>query len=413
MADTPPPKVSSIDEVYDSSRLTYQKQRYQNLRDTFYKRYGKEPDFYTRAPGRVNLIGEHIDYSGYSVLPMAVENDIVMAVSQNSEGKLNLSNMNPKFEQRSYDVKNFLIDTSIHEWSNYFLAGFKRVCEDGPISNSTGINVVVDGTVPSGAGLSSSSAMVCCTVLATCFANNVQLSKKRIAEIAILGERYVGVEGGGMDQSISMMAEKGKAKLVDFNPLGVQDVHLPAGAVFVIANSLVTSDKKVTAPRNYNLRVVECRLASVLLNQELRRTLKPTNESTEEVRTLIQVQRIFNQSLQQMLENVEKLLHHEPYTRGELGNLLGLSVQELHDRYMSKFPIEAEGFELYKRALHVYSESLRVYQFKEVCDKPAYPDQLKDLGKLMDASQHSCNHYFNCSCSELEAITHLARCQNF
>jgi len=74
---------------------------------------------------------------------------------------------------------------------------------------------------------------------------------------------------------------------------------------------------------------------------------------------------------------------------------------------MSKFPIEAEGFELFARAHHVFSESLRVHQFKAICDRPAYAGQLKDLGDLMNASQKSCKEHFNCSCPELDDLTGL------
>jgi len=191
--------------------------------------------------------------------------------------------------------------------------------------------------------------MVCCSILAVCATNDLHLSKKRIAEIAILGERYVGVESGGfellyplfseptfptllllsrrMDQSISMMAERGKAKLVDFHPLAVHDVNLPQGAVFVIANSMVTSDKKVTAPRNYNLRVVECRLASVLLNLILEKELKEKEKiPATEVTTLIKVQERFGQTLEEMLTHVKKHLHSPAYTREEVAGLLGITV---------------------------------------------------------------------------------------
>lgn len=293
-----------------------------------------------------------------------------MAVSKQADStQLHLKNvLGSKYQPREYSVSNIQIDTSVHEWSNYFLAGFKRLLEDGPVAKPVGMKIVVDGHVPAGAGLSSSSAMVCCSVVATCVANGLELTKKRMAEIAILGERYVGVESGGMDQSISMMAERGKAKLVDFNPLAVHDVNLPQGAVFVIANSMVTSDKKgihtksisfsfpfffslflisppfcfalpmiVTAPRNYNLRVVECRLASVLLNKLAEKELAEKEQmKSEDVLTLIKVQHRFGQTLEQMLAFVKKHLHPEPYKREEVASLLGVTV--------SDFPIPISSF---------------------------------------------------------------------
>lgn len=74
------------------------RQRYAALKERFKSKYGEEPLFYARAPGRVNLIGEHIDYCGYSVLPMAIEHDILMAVSLNDDSEIRLANFESRFE---------------------------------------------------------------------------------------------------------------------------------------------------------------------------------------------------------------------------------------------------------------------------------------------------------------------------
>ena len=68
------------------------------LKERFVHRFDEEPKFYARAPGRVNLIGEHIDYCGYSVFPMAIANDIMMAVSPNTVNLIRLTNIDPQFE---------------------------------------------------------------------------------------------------------------------------------------------------------------------------------------------------------------------------------------------------------------------------------------------------------------------------
>ncbi len=105
-------------------------ERYSHLRDTFAKLYGgNQPEFMVRAPGRVNLIGEHIDYSLYSVLPMALsDKDILIACRpRRSDSKLNLANVDSvKFPSKSFDdLKSVIIDNQKHEWTNYFLGGVK------------------------------------------------------------------------------------------------------------------------------------------------------------------------------------------------------------------------------------------------------------------------------------------------
>lgn len=88
-----------------------------------------------------------------------------------------------------------------------------------------------------------------------------------------MAERYVGTQSGGMDQAISVMGQRGLAKVVHFNPVRTDDVRLPAGAAFVIANSLTVSNKAETAHTRYNLRVVECRLAAMLMAKKLGKAL--------------------------------------------------------------------------------------------------------------------------------------------
>ena len=74
------------------------KERYENLAKKFEKIFDKKPEFFARAPGRVNLIGEHIDYCGYSVLPMAIEHDIVIAASVNDKSEIHLANFDTNFK---------------------------------------------------------------------------------------------------------------------------------------------------------------------------------------------------------------------------------------------------------------------------------------------------------------------------
>jgi len=84
-----------------------------------------------------------------------------------------------------------------------------------------------------------------------------------LAELCAVSERYVGTQGGGMDQAISCLAESGAAKLIDFNPLKVTNVELPKGSQFVITNSCVEMNK--AASNHFNTRVVECRLAAQVI----------------------------------------------------------------------------------------------------------------------------------------------------
>ncbi|XP_077737179.1 N-acetylgalactosamine kinase isoform X5 [Canis aureus] len=147
------------------------------LKEMFNSKFGSIPKFYVRAPGRVNIIGEHIDYCGYSVLPMAIEQDMLIAVEPVKTQTLQLANTNPLYTDFSTSANNIQIDKTKPLWHNYFLCGFKGIQEHFGLSSLTGMNCLVDGNIPPSSGLSSSSALVCCAGLVTLTVLGMNLSK--------------------------------------------------------------------------------------------------------------------------------------------------------------------------------------------------------------------------------------------
>ncbi|XP_059952789.1 N-acetylgalactosamine kinase isoform X4 [Mesoplodon densirostris] len=320
------------------------------LKEMFNSKFGSVPKFYVRAPGRVNIIGEHIDYCGYSVLPMAVEQDMLIAVEPVKTHVLQLANTDPLYPDFSASANNIQIDKTKPLWHNYFLCGFK------------GIQV-------------------------------------ELAEICAKSEHYIGTEGGGMDQSISFLAEEGTAKLIEFSPLRATDVKLPSGAVFVIANSCVEMNKAATS--HFNIRVMECRLAAKLL-------AKHKCLPWEEVLRLEEVQAKLGVSLEEMLLITEDALHSEPYSPEEICRCLGISLQELKTQILSPHTQDVLTFKLYQRAKHVYSEAARVLQFKKICEE-APDNTVQLLGELMNQSHVSCRDMYECSCPELDQLVDICR----
>lgn len=388
MASNPPKRATVISA---NNRL-------QALKSAFEKKYEDSPQFYACAPGRVNLIGEHIDYCGYSVLPMAIEQNILAAVSVNKSATIQLANINPLYKDYSVSCsEDIVIDRDNPKWYYYFLCGVKGIQENFGITNLAGMSCVIDGTVPPSSGLSSSSALVCCAGLVTMEANERSLSKVALAEICAKCERYIGTEGGGMDQSISFLAESGKAKLIEFQPLRATDVKLPAGAVFVISNCCVEMNK--AASSHFNIRVVECRIATKMLAQA-------RGLAYSRLVKLAQVQSELEASLDEMEALVEEVLHPEPYNREEICKALGITTEQFCSELLSANTQHVTHFKLYQRAKHVYSEARRVLQFKHVCNsEPA--DSLKLLGDLMNQSHFSCRDLYECSCPELDQLVEL------
>ena len=417
-----PAVFQSLDDFSQGSKQN--KQRYERLVAKFEERHGRKPDFLARAPGRVNIIGEHIDYSGYAVLPMAVEQDVAMACGRNDERLLTLSNTLESYSQHSRSTRE---SPSIqgHEWYNYFLCGYKGVVDDLGVREPVGMDVMVDGNVPPSAGLSSSSALVCCAALATAYANKIVMPiKQEFAELCAKCERYIGTEGGGMDQAISFLGEHGKAMLIEFNPIRPSEVQLPSNTAFVISNTLVQANKVAFA--SYNVRVVECRLAAMVVAKTKFLDWKNT-------RKLLQLQTALGFSLEQMAELIPSCLHREAYTRKEICSLLEITDDTLKSDYLNSMTQDLQSFELHKRALHVFNEAHRVHKFRDTANKTCgstgendTPNPLRvaansppepsveegiavRLGKLMDESHTSCSELYECSCQELDTLVAICK----
>lgn len=446
--DEPVPTAKQIDALYTPDALPLQKKRWDQLRKKFNGLYdGDSPDFVARSPGRVNLIGEHIDYSLYEVLPMAIVADVIIAVSTSknpSQDTVNFSIANIEADKFKADEFGFPadgdveIDASAHIWTNYFKAGLHGAM--GLLRQKRqdfiprGMKVVVDGNVPAGGGLSSSAAFVCASALAVLRANGEEeISKKELVELAIVSERSVGVNSGGMDQAASVFAIRGDALSVSFSPqLHAEAIAFPKidpPITFMIGQSFVAADKHVTAPECYNLRVVECTLAAEFIAAQL--GVKLEDDSAPLGRSLRGLQNAYYNSpsaashrktenaeidrLEEMVSLVKEKLPSDSYTRESIAQTLKTSIPDLEKRYMTKFPIRASHFRLRQRALHVFTEAIRVSKFKSLLQSPppSTPEQgtalLQGLGALMNETQDSCRDVYDCSCPELDELCKIAR----
>jgi len=364
----------------------------------FQERFGRRPEVVVRVPGRVNLIGEHIDYCGYAVHPMAIEQDILAALGRRDNPGLQLANLDPRYE--AWEGENLSELSSSPKWWGYFLCGVRGVQEE--VGEIPGMSCMVDGTIPPSAGLSSSSAMVVTAAIASLWATNrLDMGREKLAGVCARAERFIGTQGGGMDQAIELLAMKGSAKLIEFGPLRSFDVQLPRGGVFVVANSL--DEKNKAASNDYNTRVVECRLAARILAKKLLE-----GEGWKEGDRLKEIQEKVGVEVGQMVEKVDSVLHQEDFTLEEVLELLGVTLDWLQKNVLTPNTQHLTTFRLHQRAKHVYSEAARVYQFRDVCSS-GQPSALTSLGDLMTASHDSCRDQYECSSSGLDTLVSLSK----
>ncbi len=191
-----------------------------NIREDFAKLFGLNPDLVSSAPGRVNLIGEHIDYSDGFVLPFAIQARTYCALRIRSDERIRVAT-----NQHKRDI----FESSISElkpqtgpvWSRYILGVLWA------LGIKVGVEILVDSEVPSGAGLSSSAALECSVAIA--LNHHLELGKS-LTELARVTQRaeneYVGVPCGIMDQSISLMGKTGHALLLDCRDLSTRQIKV-------------------------------------------------------------------------------------------------------------------------------------------------------------------------------------------
>ena len=222
------------------------------------------------APGRVNLIGEHTDYNGLPVLPIAIDRDIRVAFRVTDEPVVRLDSPSARFAPFEFRLDRPIKAADQGDWSNYVRAAARGLLEHG-VRLERGVEGTVTGSVPIASGLSSSSALVVASALALLKANGVEVGRDagpapalwrlELAALMARAERFVGLEGGGMDQAACLHGLEGHALRIHFDPLRVTPVAVPEGWRWVVASSLVRAEKSGGAREAYNERARQCREA--------------------------------------------------------------------------------------------------------------------------------------------------------
>jgi len=211
-----------------------------------------EPDRLVRAPGRVNLIGEHVDYAGLPVFPMALEQAVHVAVRPRDDGIVHAASSDTGYGDREFRLAPRIDPYVDGDWGNYLKAA--AVAAASRYGADRGGDLFVGSEVPVAAGLSSSSALVNSILLALLDLAEIEVDPIELATVAADAEQYVGTRGGGMDQAISMCAREGHAARIEFDPLRVTPVPIPDGWHFLVADSGVQAHKSGGARDTYNAR---------------------------------------------------------------------------------------------------------------------------------------------------------------
>lgn len=316
------------------------------LKQKFYNLYGGNARIF-RAPGRVNLIGEHTDYNDGFVLPAAINLYTWIAVAPRDDRKLLIHSADYS------ESKEFSLDDPnphpFNHWSDHPRGVTVALEKRGHLLR--GANVFIKGEVPIGGGLSSSAAIEVAMALAMQENSKLSIDRTELARLCQSAENeFVGTRCGIMDQFISCHGRKGHAILLDCLSLDYRLLPLDEEVKIVICNTMV---KHELADSQYNARREECAAGTGQLAQRL----------------------------------------------SGVRSLRDVTIDDLN-RYCGDLPDA-----VYRRCRHVVSENARVVQAAEALERGG----LEELGRLMAASHFSLRDDYQVSCVELDLMTELAR----
>ncbi len=286
-----PPKLARrFAEIYgpDKSRLEDRRKLFINALKLFVKRYGADrPAIIIRAPGRINLLGRHVDHRGGAVNVMAIDRDAVFIAAPRSDDQVRMCNVNPqKHPDREFSIGQLLgqiewqdwlsfvnsqyvrriIAQTRGDWSNYVKAALLRLQQGFRQVRILGFDAAVAGDIPQAAGLSSSSALVVASAQVARAFNGLEVSSSELVDLCGEGEWFVGSRGGSADHAAIYMGRRGQIAHVKFFPFEIAKIYnFPENCRLVIANSGIDAHKSASAKDKFNQRVASYEFGFMLL----------------------------------------------------------------------------------------------------------------------------------------------------
>lgn len=287
-----------------------------------------------RAPGRVNLIGEHTDYNGGFVLPFAIDRYASIDVSLREDDVIDLSTTQPGLESVRTKVSDA---ASAQGWSAYILGVVWALSEAGV--NVPGFNAVLDSKVPAGSGLSSSAALECAVALALNDALQAGLSRE---DLVLIGQRaeneVVGAPTGILDQSASLLATAGHAVFLDCRSRESELIPLDLSAADLQVLVIDTKVSHAHADGGYRARRESCERGAAALGVEFLRDLSAADltraKSLLDEETFRRVRHVVTENAR-VEETVDILRAKTP---AHIGGLLNESHASMRDDFEISCP---------------------------------------------------------------------------
>ncbi|AER68872.1 galactokinase [Corynebacterium pseudotuberculosis] len=334
----------------------------QDAAQLFRAHYHYDPAGVWGAPGRVNVIGDHVDYAGGISIPFALEQLTAVAMSPNNSGMFNLVSQTPEGETLTKTVNVDLVGPlSPSDWSGYVVGAIWAGTESGVIEKTQGYDIAIVSDVPLGSGLSSSAALECSSAVGAFeLANGQPPSREKLPQLVDACVRaendVVGASTGGLDQRSSLFGEQGKALVIDFS-----------------------SGKTTPVPFDLTSKG----LALLIVNTNAPHTLSDGQYA----------------SRRGLVDDVTAVLGDDAKTLRDINDAPARARQWAENNNLN-----AE--EVYRRVNHVVEETLRAQQAAVALEK----DDIDTFRRLMQESHESLRDQYEVVTPELESAFQAAGC---
>lgn len=372
-----------------SDTVEMQKARYIGLLSHFIKKYGDKKVVITRSPGRVNLMGRHIDHRGGGINVMATDKDIVFVSASRDDDMVNITNIDSAFPDRTFSIGRVLGEKKYDKWldylddervvrelqesggcwSNYVKSAVIRVQFDNEMP-LCGMDMAASGTIPVAAGLSSSSSIVVSTMEAVVALNCLNISDKDFITLCGEGEWFVGSRGGAGDHAAMKCGKADRIVHLGFKPFEVgENAEFSDKYAVIVANSMIKAKKSEGSKDKFNAKVAAYEFALMLIKR-----LYP-EYGFAEFRDLAKVRPY--SKIYDILKSIP-----ETMTRGGIKMMLPEYSDRIKQIFMSH--VDPEVYDLRAVSLYGISECVRADRCMQLLREGKYTE----LGEMMKISHN-------------------------
>jgi N-acetylgalactosamine kinase len=430
------------------------------------KRFGfQEKVCIVRAPGRVNLMGRHVDHQGGCTNVLAIDRETIAVAGIRADNNIAAVNTEPrKFKPVRFNISeligqftwtdwaNFvnsdwvknMLRTTAGDWGNYIKAPVLRLQHQYKDIKIRGLNLAVTGNVPIAAGLSSSSTIVVATLQAAIALNNLELTSRQLIDLCGQGEWFVGSRGGAGDHAAIYLGQRGKITRVGYLPFRVEkSVDAPQDYQVIIADSHVKAAKSGQARDMFNARVASYHLGLAVLKSafggsrlknrlEYVRDLDPQRlgcTTSDVYRLLLQVPQFMSRKdLKKILSSEHKELmeasfasHSDPGYYKVRGVLLFGAAEVIRSRICLDY-LEAGQIEQFGNLMKISHDGDRVSRpdhkgnyrpVEDYCDDRRFEELITDLAsedpdRVLKAQLHMQPGSYACSTPQIDQMVDIA-----